>query len=595
MLDFCTNGIFDYIKYEEFIKTKVLSSGYIQYGPYSINPRGIQSKSDRPICNFLFFVKAIEDEINELEGTKQYLTLVIRHISLDNDKVTYDDSKEYRLSLQESRNITKLYNSIDITCRIFDKKAFQDIFETMIETADRKPKYIINRTGWQENGSYAFANGIIGLTEQYDSICPKDSIIKHKLNIDPYTEITLEQEQKSADLIFENMNHLENKEVFYFLYLYQILSLLSSPLRKMYDSRAPRFIVVLTGNPSAGKTGICKWLISYRTYSPMIDLSSGSTEAGFFNEISESSDCVFLADDFKLNPSHKKQVEDMVEMLTRVGGNNSGKRNARGSFQMNGSILMTAEFLPDLSDSSLNRMLEWNIESQDNNWRYLDAISNDKYSYAAHYLSLIRWIISVNIKPLCANLFSAFERIKNEIKSEYPYCERRIDAYAWLLAAYEEVYCKYLQSIGKSIYDVDLYRKLYTYASKTLKSYQREILEKDVVYKLCSLLLQGSINLHNHDSSMELQSNESGLFDYNFFYLIKDKFDPIVNRIGAIDCTSMVHKLIDAKLLVIDPNRYGCKRITHKGVDYLTYCISKQAAKEYISKIDRLLEKMGGK
>lgn len=596
MTNFYTDGKFNYSQYSEYIKSKVLQSGYVQSGPYSITSQGIQNKSGKNICNFIFFVKSVEDEINTAEGTKQYLTLVIRHISLDNGTISYDDSKEYKLSLQECRNITKLFYRIDIACRIFDKKAFQDVFETMIETADRKTKYIINRTGWQENETYAFANGIVGLTERYDSICPKESIIKNKLNIDPNIEITIEKEKAAANLIFSNIDQIKNKEVLYFLYLYQILSLLSTPLRTMYDSRAPRFIVVLTGDPSVGKTGLCKWLTGYREYSPMIDLSSGSTEAGFFDEIAESSDCIFLTDDFKMNPSHRKQVEDMVEMLTRVGGNNSGKRNARGSFQMNGSILMTAEFLPALSDSSLNRMLEWSIKAPtEGEWECLDAISNNKSAYAMHYLSLIRWIISSGKKQTCANLFSAFDKIKSEIKSDYPYCERRVDAYAWLLAAYNEVLCKYLDKIGYNFNKKIIYQFLFNYAIQTLQIYQRDILEKDVVYKLCNLLCQGNLNLHNYDSSFEVKSDEFGLSDYNFFYLIKDNIDPIIKKIGAMDCKTLERKLSDAKLLVKDPNRYGCKRITHKGKEYLTYCISRQAAKEYIHSIDRILENMKGK
>ena len=62
-----------------------------------------------------------------------------------------------------------------------------------------------------------------------------------------------------------------------------------------------------------------------------------------------------------------------------------------------------------------------------------------------------------------------------------------------------------------------------------------------------------------------------------------------------MDCKTLERKLSDAKLLVKDPNRYGCKRITHKGKEYLTYCISRQAAKEYIHSIDRILENMKGK
>lgn len=589
--DFSFWDSFDYLRYAEYVDSDILQSDYVQYGPYTINDNGILNKASKRICNFFFIVKSVENEIEESKGTKQYITLEIRHISIVDGSAKYDDPKEYRLSLQDSRNITKLSNNIDITCRIFDKRSFQDIFETMIETANQTSTYIITRTGWQENGSYAFANGVIGIESNYDRVLPKQNIVKHKLNTDVNAEVTEEQAHNAAKMIFTNMGHLENKEIFFFLYLYQLLAILSTPLRRLYESRAPRFIVVLTGDPSAGKTGICNWLMGYRAYSPTIDLSTGSTETGFFQEVSEASDCVYLADDFKMNPSHRKQVEDMVETLTRVGGNNSEKKNARGSFQMRGSILMTAEFLPPLSDSSLNRMLEWHIGSQEDNWQYLDAISNNSSTYAIHYLSLIKWIIASGTDQICENMFLAFERFKSKIQHEYPYCERRIDAYAWLLAAYEEVLCKYLDYIGL-IFNESLYKPLYKYASKTLKSYQHDVLEKDVLYKLCQFIIQENFKLHKHFDSLPLENDEVGFYDADSVYFIKEKTESVVKKIGAIDIKSLERKLNDARLLIKDEKRNGHVRITHKGIEYKTYCISRKSALDFVTNREKLLNQM---
>lgn len=582
---------FSYPKYENYVKYKILNSGYIHDGKYKISKDGLKYGQSL-ICNFFFFIRSVKNEIEESKETKQYVILSIRHISHDNGSILYDDPQEYILSVQDIRSTTKLLNRIDITCRVFDKNAFRDILDSMIETALQTSTYIISRTGWQEEGSYAFANGVVGGEKQYDLVAPKGNIAKHKLKIDPNSVITPEQERSAAQLLFSNLNRIEDdKPVFFFLYLYQLLSLLSTPLRERYDSRAPRFIAVITGDPSVGKTGICKWLIGYREYSPTIDLSTGSTESGFFDEAKESSDCIFLTDDFKVNPSHRKQVEDLIETLTRVGGNNSEKKNARGSFQMRGSILLTAEFLPPLSDSSLNRMLEWHIGFQDNNWKYLNAISDNPEAYATHYLSFLKWIIAKGKDELCANMFSAFENIKSEIQHEYPYCERRIDAYAWLLAAYREVLCKYLAEIEVPLCD-EMYQRLFAYASNTLKEYQRDVLEKDVIYKLCMMIYNDSLKLHIRDDSLPLKTNEIGFKDADFVYITKEGMESVVKEIGAIDTKSLTRKLDDAQLLTKNPGRYGCVRITHKGIEYLTYCISKAEAKDYRLNIDKLLDRM---
>ena len=88
-------------------------------------------------------------------------------------------------------------------------------------------------------------------------------------------------------------------------------------------------------------------------------------------------------------------------------------------------------------------MVEWHVHSQTENWCYLNAISEQKEKYALHYLSIIRWIQSKGKDELCDNMFAAFQHYKIELQHEYT-CERRVDAYAWLLAAYQEFLCKYL-------------------------------------------------------------------------------------------------------------------------------------------------------
>lgn len=68
--------------------------------------------------------------------------------------------------------------------------------------------------------------------------------------------------------------------------------------------------------------------------------------------------------------------------------------------------------------------------------------------------------------------------------------------------------------------------------------------------------------------------------------------ESVVKEIGAIDTKSLTRKLDDAQLLTKNPGRYGCVRITHKGIEYLTYCISKAEAKDYRLNIDKLLDRM---
>ena len=258
----------------------------------------------------------------------------IRRIFWDKDILSYDDPLDYKLTSNDIRSNAVFLKKIDVLFQIKSKQLFFDLLNAMIQLAEKTTTYVIKKTGWQDNGSYAFGNGVICQTNSAN-FSIDSRITKYKLYIAPNSEVTPDQERASADLLFSNMEKLNDKTLFYYLYLYHLLALMATPLRERYESRAPRFIVILTGEPSIGKTGICNWLLGYRSYSPTIDISTGSTEAGFFDSVTETSDCIYLTDDFKVNPSHKKQVNELVETLTRVGGNNSSKRTARGSFEMN--------------------------------------------------------------------------------------------------------------------------------------------------------------------------------------------------------------------------------------------------------------------
>ena len=513
----------------------------------------------------------------------------IRRIFWDKDILSYDDPLDYKLTSNDIRSNAVFLKKIYVLFQIKSKHLFFDLLNAMIQLAEKTTTYVIKKTGWQDNGSYAFGNGVICQTNSAN-FSIDSRITKYKLYIAPNSEVTPDQERASADLLFSNMEKLNDKTLFYYLYLYHLLALMATPLRERYESRAPRFIVILTGEPSIGKTGICNWLLGYRSYSPTIDISTGSTEAGFFDSVTETSDCIYLTDDFKVNPSHKKQVNELVETLTRVGGNNSSKRTARGSFEMNGSIIITAECLPDLSDSSLNRMVEWHVHSQTENWCYLNAISEQKEKYALHYLSIIRWIQSKGKDELCDNMFAAFQHYKIELQHEYT-CERRVDAYAWLLAAYQEFLCKYLAD-KKIATDESLFKQLYDYALNYLKEYQRDIIEKDIVYLFCQKLCYGNYKFHVSSDSKDLDTKELGFADINSYYIEKDRIDILAKKIGVTDIKTLIKKLNEADLIIKDSNRDGCKRITHRGTQYLTYWISKDGAMKYCHKMAEMISRM---
>lgn len=71
---------FSYPKYENYVNSKILNSGYIHEGEYEISKEGLKYDQSL-ICNFFFFIRSVKNEIEESKETKQYVILSIRHIS----------------------------------------------------------------------------------------------------------------------------------------------------------------------------------------------------------------------------------------------------------------------------------------------------------------------------------------------------------------------------------------------------------------------------------------------------------------------------------------------------------------------------------
>ena len=74
---------------------------------------------------------------------------------------------------------------------------------------------------------------------------------------------------------------------------------------------------------------------------------------------------MYLTDDFKVPPTNRKAIEDRVNTLTRMGGNLSAKKTFNGTYSIDSMILMTAEAIPGLSKSSIERMLIFKMRKAD--------------------------------------------------------------------------------------------------------------------------------------------------------------------------------------------------------------------------------------
>lgn len=401
---------------------------------------------------------------------------------------------------------------------------------------------------------------------------------------------------KAARLITDHWFKATKPPVCIYLYLLLILSFLTTALRKQYANHSPRFLTMIYAEPLSGKTRMCEILLGFMNYIPKVDISSGTTEWGIMEEARKCKDCVFLVDDFKIPPQDRKRVEALLETLTRVAGNNSEKKNAKGTFSVDSQILITAETIPNLSESSINRMLIWKLRKEDFDREEENMIGNNPELYATHILMLLRWIVSSDITLLCEKMNDSFLAERAKISKDGSYCDRRIDAYAWLLAAYNVLFCGYMSGIDL-IYPESSrneYQRLYNYAITDLREQLREQLAKDPVYHFCKNIISqrdsfiAASYLSTHDTDI------LGFWKRDYYFLLTDAVDQVIDDRYPIDEDLLLTRLENEEILVPDPNRSRVTRLQHNREHNSVYKLSKTNIHRYIKHTDNEIYRLEG-
>ena len=548
------------------------------------------------LCSFIFSVDHKETIIGA-SSSVQTVVLQVRAICPNgnsSEEIILGDPEYFTLPTKAKDDMKLVSFNLGLEYMIYNMTYFKKVFQRMILHANMVNVRMITNTGWQGSDGYAFSNGLIGTSTSLSYQIRVDDVIKsHSLKISPDLIVDKAQELKAATLITDHWFKATKPPVCIYLYLLLILSFLTTALRKQYSNHSPRFLTMIYAEPLSGKTRMCEILLGFMNYIPKVDISSGTTEWGIMEEARKCKDCIFLVDDFKIPPQDRKRVEALIEMLTRVAGNNSEKKNAKGTFSVDSQILITAESIPNLSESSINRMLIWKLCKEDFNREEENMIGDNPELYATHILMLLRWIVSSDITLLCEKMNYSFLAERAKISKGGSYCDRRIDAYAWLLAAYNVIFCGYLPSIGlinleSSRYE---YERLYSYAITDLREQLREQLANDPVYHFCNNIVsqKGSFIADSHFSSLD--SNSLGFWKRDYYLLLTDVVDKVVDSRYPID-EDLFTRLENEEILVPDPNRSRVTRHQHNNESKKVYKLSEYNLQRYVDHIDQEIYKM---
>lgn len=549
------------------------------------------------LCSFIFSVDH-KETIIRTSYSEQTIVLLVRAICPNgngSEEITLGDPEYFTLPTKAKDDMKLVSLNLGLEYMIYNMPHFKKIFQRMILHANMVNVRMITNTGWQGSDGYAFSNGLISTRDCSAYQIRVDDVIKsHSLKISPDSIVSKEQELKAAMLIINHWFNATKSPVCIFLYLLLILSFLTTALRKQYANHSPRFLTMIYAEPLSGKTRMCEILLGFMNYIPKVDISSGTTEWGIMEEARKCKDCVFLVDDFKIPPQDRKRVEALLETLTRVAGNNSEKKNAKGTFSVDSQILITAETIPNLSESSINRMLIWKLRKEDFDREEENKIGDNPELYATHILMLLRWIVSSDITLLCEKMNDSFLAERAKISKDGSYCDRRIDAYAWLLAAYNVLFCGYMSGIDL-IYPESSrneYQRLYNYAITDLREQLREQLAKDPVYHFCKNIVSQRDKLIAASPLSTLDDKSLGFWKRDYYLLLTDAVDKVIDSRYPIDEDLLLTRLENEEILVPDPNRSRVSRHQHNGESKKVYKLSEHNVQRYVDHIDQEIYKM---
>ncbi len=550
---------------------------------------------DTEVCSFIFDVKCIKQQVFE-NKTIETILIEVCQIDPDCSKYNFRVSEPEIFEIDRSQkgkpaNFSKILGAKYV---IYDEKVFKEIWQRMIVYAPTQTEIAISSIGHQSNGCYAFANGMVGMAGkvQDDDVSYQavDKIRPFSLQVEPDITVDHTTEVEAAKLITEHWFKATLTPVAVYLYCLMILSFLTTPLRKLFSVDSPRFITLLFAEPLSGKTTMCEIMLSFMKSIPRVDLSNDTTTAGILEDVKCFKDCVYLTDDFKVPPTNRKAIEERVNTLTRMGGNLSAKKTFNGTYSIDSMILMTAEAIPGLSKSSIERMLIFKMRKADFAYDEENKIANNPELYGTHILMVLRWILGQDMACLCNNLHDGFLAERARLKSNKSFCDRRVDAYAWLIATYQRLILPYFESIG--LESENRYDRLKNYALRDLRDHLRMELPKDTLYKFCSEVNNADdFDEYSYRTTPDL--SKLGLQDRDYFYIFQNKLTELIDKDDPVDL-SMLLEILDREGILRKETSRTC-RTTRKNFGdktILFYRLSRSRINEYLDKINEEIREL---
>lgn len=556
----------------EEIKAKY--SSQLSESPFTLTNTGLymqggENKPSEKISNFVVSNITIRCNIDNPDEVAQADLDLVNCATGETPKVTLTSEE-----ITSKRWLAKL--GFKFQCGNYT--AFNKYLEMLLMTAETRQYY--TRVGWHRNGYVLPDKGFIG---KCDGVVETCSPMEFECNEPSRND---DDERKRAMAALDLCIHCtRNKYISLIIFLTMLLSMMTTLFRRGNSNRVPQYTLLLQGASGAGKTTLVKTLFGYFKKYSYFDLSVGFTIPLMLKELDYYTDTPFLADD--LVSQCEPQAIKNVEMITRLCGNQgSAHKTTRGTASANCLAILTAEVIPSVNVSTLNRMIILTLSRDDIDFDKVSEAqkSENKVLLSRAICDIIKYIYDNDPDSVIKDITLSFQANAEDFSAKVKGLPQRwVEAYSWLYAI-NSFFNKYRETCGLAAVPETEFR---AYIESRLKEAAHQLMVDHPDYRFCSAISDNHRKFQNKSDNKPLNTNSWGYCTEKYFFVENEKMDAVLNTadISFADRNNLLKMLMNRGILVPDKNRGYKSRIT-VGTTYYGYRIHKDLLAAFIGEVN---------
>lgn len=303
---------------------------------------------------------------------------------------------------------------------------------------------------------------------------------------------------------FLEMKNLTKSATALVLMVYTVLASLYSIFKEAVE--APKFLVALIGEPSAGKTSLAMAVANLyqREQRTEPQNSLRSTITSIEENLMSYKDSVMIVDDLfpASDRSQQRMLENTSEKVVRMFGDAVSKKRSKGfeNYETEGMAILTGEYMTGAT-SSLSRCIILELKKGDLNFALLTRYQQDEKMVPAYFLwNFLRFCSTENVQQtMRAWIRENVEKKRQQYKSKFSR-SRTANVAAYMSTAME-ILAEYFHTAG------------------TLSTAAQEAMCQDFDNKFCEILMANEFYIEEQTPAALVLRSLNRLFDEDDLYV----------------------------------------------------------------------------